>query len=362
VNLWASFIPPKTSRRNNKPPQGAQIIGLIKNRPSGIVFSRHAYADVLRTIYPDLKDVETQAAVRNPCAVNVWAARPMSRLFFSDINRPMPGLNIWCLVLESTNLPPGSLEAAENAAQIWVPSRFVRDVCVEGGMPAEKLRFVPYFLPRPDTLPEPPPPGAPFKVLVSWDGKSSMNRKNVVNSIRAFKLAFGNDRNVRLKLKTRNLSEERRAEVFAEIADDSRIEYTDESLPGINEVFAGVHCLLHITRAEGYGRHVLEAMQRRVPVVVTAYSGPLDWVTPTNAYLVPFRLCETLQQEFQYPQGGMWAEPDIASAADAMRRARDEYGTSSQAAMLDRAEISANSHASLGYSRAAMFDALSNHF
>ena len=139
---------PQTERLHPVPGASAQIIGLLKNRMSGITLSRHAYAEVLRRIYPDLLDSTVDEASQRKCKLNIWAARPLSHRSLDSFRR-LPGFNVWCLVVESTVLPERSLEAAENADQVWVPTTFCRDVCVKNGMHAEKVHVVPYFLPSP---------------------------------------------------------------------------------------------------------------------------------------------------------------------------------------------------------------------
>jgi len=351
--------PPEALKRSCAP---AQIIGLIKNRLSGIVLSRHAYADVMRTIWPDLRDATVEDGRRNPCKVNVWAARPLSRMVIDECSGKLDGFNVWCVVLESTTLPDGSLEACANSDQVWVPSSFVRDVCATGGMPRDKVRVIPYWLPAPARRRR--EPGGPFTVLVSWDGRSSLNRKNIINSILAFKEAWPKDQAVRLRLKTRDLSEEGMGRIAAVIGEDSRITVDMRTTETVDEIFDGAHVLLHLHRAEGYGRHVIEAMQRRMPVIATAYSGPMDWMNEDNARLVGYKLVETAQKEFQYPQGGMWAEPNIEDAVKHLRSMKLtlvdwKTGRESAAlrAMLDRAELAALKHTTLEHCRAAMIEA-----
>jgi glycosyltransferase involved in cell wall biosynthesis len=340
------------------PAAAAQIIGLVKNRLSGIVLSRHAYAEVLRTIWPDLRDATVPVGKASPCRVNVWAARPMSRLVLNDLSQPMPGLQIWCVVVESTVLPQGSLEACGNASQVWVPSGFVREVCVAGGMPAEKVHVIPYWLAAPARRRICPAAGSPYTVLVSWDGRSSINRKNVLGSIAAFRRAWPSDPDVRLRLKTRDLSPENVERVTAVIAGDARITLDMRTMESVDELFDAAHVLLHLHRAEGYGRHIIEAMQRRLPVIATAYSGPMDWMAENNACLVPHALVETAQQEFQYPQGGQWAEPDLDQAARHLRDCRHGHDGVAMRGMLDRAELAAFKHSTLEHCRAAMLTAL----
>lgn len=356
------FLAPPAEVR--KPPKAAaQIIGLIKNRLSGIVLSRHAYADVMRTIWPDLRDATVEEGKRNPCKINVWAARPMSRMVIDDCSGRMDGFNVWCVVLESTTLPDGSLEACANSDQVWVPSSFVREVCVAGGMPRDKVRVIPYWLPGPSRRRR--EPNGPFTVLVSWDGRSSLNRKNITNSILAFKGAWPKDDTVRLRLKTRDLSGESMGLVVDTINGDSRITVDMRTTETVDEIFDDAHVLLHLHRAEGYGRHVIEAMQRRMPVIATAYSGPMDWMNEDNARLVGYSLVETAQKEFQYPQGGTWAEPCLEQAIKHLRSLkltlvdwRTERESAAMCAMLDRAELAALKHTTLEHCRGEMLAAL----
>jgi glycosyltransferase involved in cell wall biosynthesis len=331
----------------------AQIIGLIKNRLSGITLSRHAYADVLRRIYPDLMDSTVEESANIDCKLNVWAARPLCHKSLDSYQR-LPGFNVWCLVVETTVLPERSLEAAANADQVWVPSNFVRDVCLANGMPAEKVHVVPYYLYAPARQCRPPSLHDPFTVLVSWDGRSNMNRKNVLNCIRAFKLAWPSNLDVRLRLKTRDLSPENTALLQEAIGRDARIILDDSFAVEVDDIFDGAHCLMHCHRAEGYGRHVMEAMLRRVPLIATAYSGPMDWLTPENSLQVGFNLVETSVQEYRYPQGGLWAEPDIGDMVRQLLACR----SGNMAPMVERAYQDAKRACSLESSLHAMLDAL----
>lgn len=332
----------------------AQIIGLMKSRLSGITLSRHAYADVLRRIYPDLLDSTVEESANRHCKLNVWAARPLSHKSLDTYQR-LPGFNVWCLVLESTVLPDRSLEAAANADQVWVPTSFCRGVCLANGMPAAKVHVVPYYLPAPARRCRPPSPHDPFTVLVSWDGKSNMNRKNVLNCIRAFKKAWPSNLDVRLKLKTRDLSPENTTAVMEEIYRDARIILDNAFAPEVDDIFDGVHCLMHCHRAEGYGRHVMEAMLRRVPVIATAYSGPMDWLTQENSLQVGYNLIETSVQEYRYPQGGLWAEPDLD---DMVRHLHACRAAGDMDYMTEKAERDAKRACSLERSLHAMLDSL----
>ena len=62
-----------------------------------------------------------------------------------------------------------------------------------------------------------------------------------------------------------------------------------------------------------------EAMWEGKPVIATAYSGNLDYMTPENSYLVDFSLVPIGEGHAPYPAGGEWAEPDVEHAARLMR-------------------------------------------
>lgn len=293
-----------------------QVIGLGTARLSGIKLSRDAYVDVLRTLHPiDVNDWST--AKGKEYRVNLFASA-MSIKAVEQVG-PLPGKTIWCVVLESTALPLKALETHDRVDQVWVPTRFCWEVCVRNGMDASKVRLVPYYLRLPRRKPLPPAADAPYTFLTSWDGRSSMNRKFVLGSIEAFRKAFPGTENVRLKLKTRDLQDANVALVREAIGGDERIVLDNAFVETSDELFDGIHAVFHIHRAEGYGRHIVEATQRRVPVITTGYSGNMDWTTRSNALLVNFDLVDTAQQEFQYPQGGKWAEPDVDHAAFQLR-------------------------------------------
>jgi glycosyltransferase involved in cell wall biosynthesis len=59
-------------------------------------------------------------------------------------------------------------------------------------------------------------------------------------------------------------------------------------------------------------------MRAAKPVVVTGYSGNMDFTTPENSFLVSYRL-GPIEQDGPYPKGYLWADPDLEQAAEQMR-------------------------------------------
>jgi glycosyltransferase involved in cell wall biosynthesis len=62
-----------------------------------------------------------------------------------------------------------------------------------------------------------------------------------------------------------------------------------------------------------------EAMACGKAVIATPWSGNVDFTRVENALLVDYTLVELQRDLGPYRRGQVWAEPDVASAASAMR-------------------------------------------
>ena len=88
----------------------------------------------------------------------------------------------------------------------------------------------------------------------------------------------------------------------------------------ITALMAACDAFVSLHRSEGFGRGPAEAMLLGKPVVVTAYSGNLDFCREDNACLVPSTLVPVREGEYPGWEGQVWADPDPAVAAAHMRR------------------------------------------
>ncbi|MPZ48888.1 MAG: glycosyltransferase [Dehalococcoidia bacterium] len=70
-----------------------------------------------------------------------------------------------------------------------------------------------------------------------------------------------------------------------------------------------------------FGLTMAEAMALGKPVIATAYSGNLEFMTPENSYLVGYKLVELGKTHAHglYKKEWLWAGPDIGQAAASMR-------------------------------------------
>ena len=100
----------------------------------------------------------------------------------------------------------------------------------------------------------------------------------------------------------------------------------DRSLSGSekNGLLASCDCYVSLHRSEGWGLPLAECMVQGKPVIATAYSGNLDFMTPGNSYLVDYRLTQVGGEVEIYPAEGTWAEPDLDDAARQMRAVWDD--------------------------------------
>ncbi|HEX3699511.1 MAG TPA: glycosyltransferase [Phenylobacterium sp.] len=234
-----------------------------------------------------------------------------------------PRYGVWAWELPIA--PVGWRKDAVLLDEVWAPSRYTTQAFAELGAP---VRTVPHPLFAEDYREVTPAPRrAEFQAVGLLDFNSSVARKNPQGAIEAFRLAFGDDASAELTLKTQN------GELFPDLlaalraAAPANVRIVDETWPyeEVKALVAGAEALISLHRAEGFGLAPAEALALGCPVVATAYSGVLDFLDETNALLVPYREVpvDDPQGIYKY-KGETWAEPDVAAAAEALKRLRAE--------------------------------------
>jgi glycosyltransferase involved in cell wall biosynthesis len=79
-------------------------------------------------------------------------------------------------------------------------------------------------------------------------------------------------------------------------------------------------CYASLHRSEGFGLGLAESMSLGKPVIGTAYSGNMEFMNAANSCLVGYQLIDVSGDEYPYPEGQSWADPDVEQAAFHMRR------------------------------------------
>ncbi len=217
--------------------------------------------------------------------------------------------------------------------EIWAATKFARDAFDIGHRP---VTLMPMPVEIPDGIPELNRPyfrlpERRFMFLFNFDFGSYCARKNPDSVVAAFRQAFPDaDAPVCLVIKTINgedyVSEWEKLRQTT--LGDPRIimrngHYTREEM--INLIRC-CDCYVSLHRSEGFGRGPAEAMLLGRPVIVTNYSGNVDFTTAENSFPVDYRLVAVADGEYPGGRDQVWAEPDVAGAAMQMRRLYQEPG------------------------------------
>jgi hypothetical protein len=84
--------------------------------------------------------------------------------------------------------------------------------------------------------------------------------------------------------------------------------------------------LISLHRSSSFGPDIARALAAGHPVVTTAYGGPMDYLSPDWAELVPYTLTRSETDLHPFAGGTMWAEPDRDAAARSLRSVYADYG------------------------------------
>ena len=99
---------------------------------------------------------------------------------------------------------------------------------------------------------------------------------------------------------------------------DSRINIIDHLLSDteLHSLIGSATAYVSPHRSEGLGLTVIEAMGASVPVIATPFGGVSTFITPDAAFPISFGHIELQDDYPPYPQGFVWADPDVASLAE----------------------------------------------
>ncbi|MEO0427785.1 MAG: glycosyltransferase family 4 protein [Pseudomonadota bacterium] len=256
------------------------------------------------------------------------------------------------LLWELEAVPEAHRLCLELVDEIWCPSSYV------AGIYAPHTSATITTVGKGIDLPPPLPvdrgrlglPQQAFVFLVTFDFHSSVERKNPLAAVRAFRRAFDGawgDRAVRLLIKTTPPVRDHWGDpngmwsaITAAAEEDPRIVIVAEQLPfrELVGLIADADCLVSPHRAEGFGYMPAYALALGRPVIATDYSGTRDFVSEETGYPVAWQPRALAPGESILPVAGAhWADIEVEALARAMRRVRDRPEEARQRALAGQA-------------------------
>jgi glycosyltransferase involved in cell wall biosynthesis len=241
---------------------------------------------------------------------------------------------------ELSKYPEPWARQLERIDEVWAPSAFIRDAVapvikrpvslIPGATGVRLQRFLGrrYF-----EIPE-----SSCAFLFAFDLRSYQERKNPIAVVDAFAEVVRKRPTRDLVLVVKVAGAQARcdqAEAFRQGLRDRIAQHglgrvvTIERDLSDTETKNLVRCcdaFVSLHRSEGFGRFLAEAMWLDRPVIGTAYSGNMQFMTPDVACLVDFRLTPVPPSAYPFWEGQVWADPNVDDAVRWMIRLVDDPG------------------------------------
>jgi glycosyltransferase involved in cell wall biosynthesis/tetratricopeptide (TPR) repeat protein len=250
-----------------------------------------------------------------------------------DWRRPERGAWVLIQPWEFGSIPAEWAKQARNVDEVWCPSRYVRSLYLQAGIPAEKLRVLPNgynpAIHHPEAAPTPIDTAKRFKFLFVG---GTIGRKGADLLLDTYLKTFRRSDDVCLVIKDfggksayqgQTLTERIRAAQADPTAPE--IVYLDREMPEreLAGLYTACDCLVHPYRGEGFGLPVLEAMGCALPVICTGGGSTDDFASDEFVHRIP-AWREFVGHEvsgMKLDHRGWWLSPDPEALRDALRSA-----------------------------------------
>lgn len=232
------------------------------------------------------------------------------------------------VVWETTIMPPDKVRILQSMDEVWMPSSWGRQLLIDNGIAADRVGTVPEGVDVERFRPAEEARGGrrPFRFLFvgKWEP-----RKGVELLIDAYREEFRPEEPVELVLHGWNpyLPNFDLGAYIRRAVGDRRAPPIAASHPltedALIRLYNSCDAFVLPTRAEGWRLPITEAMACGLPVIVTDYSAPVDYLNPDIAYMIPVEKLVPVYDPYFFPGGGAlgeWAQPDVDALRKLMRR------------------------------------------
>ena len=276
----------------------------------------------------NIERVAEELRIANPYLVNLISLNADGYYDFATRNPTyLAGrFNIGYWAWELPEFPPEWTPSFGYADEIWTCSRFGRDsIAACSPIPVRAVPLALEIEDGPDFAPDRSVFGIStdvFLFLFLFDFHSSLERKNPIGLIKAYKRAFGNRKDVQLLIKSSHSAQhQRELTALQRACEGANVRILDAVLSREEKrnLLKTADCYVSLHRSEGFGLTMAEAMMYGKPVIGTAYSGNLDFMSDDDSFLVPYHIVTIKRTHGPYKAGNHWADPDLDSASDLMR-------------------------------------------
>jgi len=221
-------------------------------------------------------------------------------------------------VCETQTLPAFWREQARWLHAIAAPSSFSQDAIASSiARTVHPLVHPVEAEPWPHEEEAPPRPPTVGAIL---DMGSSAARKNVTGITNLCRQLLARNAGIHIVLKVRDQSADGAASAdLHQLVEDAegRIELHtgDWSRMATVRFLDRLDLLFSLSRAEGFGLPIAEAMRRSTAVAAPFYAGPADYLDGSTAISLPFRLIDIADPSALYDAWqGTWADVDVSTA------------------------------------------------
>ena len=270
-----------------------------------------------------------------PYAINLILLGPSEAkkilTHYSNVDFFKNKYNIFYLNWESENFPKEYVDNLSFYDEIWVPAEYCQKVISKFSTVPVSVIHYPIEIPASsfvDRVANDFFDNSCFNFLFIFDYNSTLERKNTLNLIKAFKKAFKkDDRSVKLTIKTSRSARflKEKSELIDCINGVTNIVIVEEIFEKetLHNIIKFCDSYVSLHRSEGFGLTMAEAMFYGKPVIATGYSGNLEFMNADNSFLVNYEVCHVSSSLMNYDKNTVWSNPDIDHAAELLIKVKE---------------------------------------